>query len=304
MRKRLLSLTLVIVAWVLSVGPAYSQESQERIRQLTAKCGIEPNVKVCVELMKFPEMIKRRTAKCEKGDVEACTRLGHMYYNRWDWGLEKESDRPKARVFFKKACDLGDMLACHQLAGMHAGGRGGRQDHPMAHRLHEKACSGGIAESCADKAWLHAYASERKDLGSARKYYEKACAMGHEASCFQAGKFMYDGKGGSKDLATAKKLFKKACDYGYSGGCVGLAASYLSGWGGNIDKRRAAKLLKKACDDKNPEGCHILGNMYETGNGVPRDLKQAEYYFIRVCDLGGIELCKYPSKLNLDALPF
>ncbi|MCT7909721.1 sel1 repeat family protein [Arcobacter lacus] len=107
-----------------------------------------------------------------------------------DLGIEfaNKGNFSKANELWKKLCDDGNAIGCHNLGILYANGRGAKQDYFKANELYKKACDGG---------------------------YNK--------SCFNLGISYYNGEGIKQDTQKAKELFGKACDLGLQEGCSAYA---------------------------------------------------------------------------------
>ena len=78
------------------------------------------------------------------GVVSACQNLGSMYYH----GMEIRQNYRKARLFYQKSCDGGNMKACYVLGGMYLEGEGGLRNPSKAGFLYEKSCERGYVYAC------------------------------------------------------------------------------------------------------------------------------------------------------------
>jgi TPR repeat protein len=71
-------------------------------------------------------------------------KLGNLY-GRGDGVLQ---DWARANALFEKSCDLGEMLACEELAASFAIGRGVPRDRTKVEALRKKACDLGDGRAC------------------------------------------------------------------------------------------------------------------------------------------------------------
>ncbi|WP_345991856.1 tetratricopeptide repeat protein [Sulfurimonas sp. HSL-1716] len=81
---------------------------------------------------------------CSDGFMEACDKLGSMYY----FGYGTQKDRLKAKELFLKVCISGNGEDCAKVARMYDYGYGIKQDRKKAAELYKKACDAGFKKSC------------------------------------------------------------------------------------------------------------------------------------------------------------
>ena len=117
-----------------------------------------------------PEACQR---ECDAKAGSSCTVAGLFY-----------SDNADRRIWFEKACSLGDYNSCMNLAGHHLADDVIPVDAPRARSLYERACTAGVPEGCVALAQL-----------------------------------LREGRGGPKDEARAKALLQHACRQGCPGTC-------------------------------------------------------------------------------------
>lgn len=85
-----------------------------------------------------------RIASCERGDSEACTRIGANF----DLGITTGEDDEEALRWYGRACDQGHADACHRAANLHRWGTGLTPDPAREKAFRTRACSLGHAEAC------------------------------------------------------------------------------------------------------------------------------------------------------------
>ena len=81
---------------------------------------------------------------CDDGNMRACHNLGVMY----EKGNGVEKNEQKAVELYKKVCDGGEMFGCHNLGVMYTNGNGVEKDFSKAAELFKKACNGGEMNGC------------------------------------------------------------------------------------------------------------------------------------------------------------
>lgn len=160
---------------------------------------------------------------CNEGERDACYTLG--------WWLHfpdyVDSDRTKALKYFARACDLGSMSSCVELADMYWWG-GSSFDKQRAEKLFSKACDGDSLLGC-QKLGDTVY-DDRDDVEKVKLLYENMCEK-DDYNCILIGK-LHEGWGEDEE-----------------------ESSY--------NNSRAIALLQKACNADNLQGCYELANMYE-----------------------------------------
>ena len=139
---------------------------------------------VCVVIVLVGYIALDRSGIESSFDANKAYEQGIAFYNNI------ESD--KAAELFKKACDGGEMLGCHNLGAMYQKGDGVEKNVKKAMDLYKKACDGGDMLGCSNLGSMYA-----------------------------------DGKGVEKDFGKAAELFKKACDGGDMNGCRSLDIIYM-----------------------------------------------------------------------------
>jgi TPR repeat protein len=110
----------------------------------------------------------------------SCYLLGYAY----DSGHGRGQDKTKARAFYAKGAESGNLGACKNLARMEINGEGGPADHSGAARWLEKAAAGKDTDSCMRLALMyHNGDGVPKDEQKAIELLESACALGAPEAC-------------------------------------------------------------------------------------------------------------------------
>jgi TPR repeat protein len=230
-----------------------------------------------------PPELKADKQACEAGQMDACHRLGTLYYQGKTVGM----DLKKAAGLFKKACDAGLAAACRDLAQMYEEGDGVEQNDAKALALREKLCAGGDGELCFKLA------EDNPDRAAA--LYGRACDAGFHKGCYDAGLAASRGSGGAKDMARAVELYQKGCDAGSLPACYNGGVALMKGEGVAKDGARAAALFAKACEGKpgekpergfedlQPTACYNLGILNQRGEGVKHNMTRARELFEVAC---------------------
>jgi hypothetical protein len=109
-----------------------------------------------------------------------CYLVGYAY----DTGRGCPEDKTKARQFYQRAAELGDLDACKNLARMQLNGEGGPPDHTSAALWLQKAVDAQDGSSCLFLARLyHIGDGVPRDEQRAITLLEKACNLGVQPAC-------------------------------------------------------------------------------------------------------------------------
>jgi TPR repeat protein len=158
----------------------------------------------------------------------------------------------------QKQCDLGTASACLKLGGAYQDGSHGlAADGVRAADLYDRACTLGDVHGCNNLAVMFEKGIGRPlDLGRALSMYEKSCAADHALACRNVGRLYRDGLGAPANPAKADEAFKKAatlsrklCDAKVAEGCSNLGFMLRTGKEGlPQNEADAEQLLQRACD--------------------------------------------------------
>lgn len=157
-------------------------------------------------------------ADCEKqcvaGHADSCAYLGSMYMERNQLGT--------AAPLFKRGCDGGNLLACHNYGFAHYMGEGVPQDFAKARELFQRVCDAGEPVGCSGLALLYAEGrSVPQSDEKAAELYTLACNGGEMMyGCPFLGQAYAEGKGVPQDLAKARDLLQRACKNQSHNGCL------------------------------------------------------------------------------------
>lgn len=81
---------------------------------------------------------------CNGGDLKKCYKLGHMYRD----GTGVKQNYSKAVKYYSKACDDGYVSACNNLAVRICNEQGIKKNNINAAKLFHKACKGADSDGC------------------------------------------------------------------------------------------------------------------------------------------------------------
>lgn len=181
---------------------------------------------------------------CEVGDPSACLAVGLVYRASVEVPLpsnpsgKSKENLKNAIKFYEKACELGEAMACYNLAAMNEAGVGLEKSYTRAGRLFQKACELGMAKACSEAG---GYFSEGKigetSFAKAHELFEKGCKLDHGAACIGLGDSYWQGQNGfEKSIERARELFVEACYFSEdpiskSNGCNRLKLEIFGGEG-------------------------------------------------------------------------
>ncbi|MCA9627874.1 MAG: sel1 repeat family protein [Myxococcales bacterium] len=155
-------------------------------------------------------------AQCVAGNADSCAVLGYHYLER--------DQLATAAPLFKRGCEGGNLLACHNYGFAYYMGQGVPQDYARARDLFTRVCEGGEAVGCSGLALLYA-----------------------------------EGHGVPQSNATAFELYNMACNAGeFLYGCPFLGRFYQQGLVVPQDIEKARALYQRSCDQQSPNGCSLL----------------------------------------------
>lgn len=231
---------------------------------------------------------------CEGGDTLGCVVAGWAATQTRPGGRPDAAAPDAARgvVFFRQACDVGNMRGCSELGRLYSYGVGVAQDERRALGLYKSACDGGDLRGCTNLGiMLDLGSGTMEDDRQALSLFRRACDEGEPLGCSLLGDMYYEGRGVGEDHRQAASLYGKSCSGGYAGGCSLLATLYYDGDGVKQDDGKAAQWYRMACDGKDPLGCANLGTMAHSGVGVSQDFYQAASLYRLGCDGGVADAC-------------
>lgn len=140
---------------------------------------------------------------CEGGNADACFELG----TRYDEGKGTGTDKPKAALAYKNACDKSDLRGCHNLGVMLIEGEGIPRNVGNGFKLLNQACDKGQKKSCEVM------------LGK----LNKACNDNDADACTVMGRFFIKGeKGLESNITKGVDYLRRGCKLGDKDGCDDL----------------------------------------------------------------------------------
>ncbi len=271
----LFAIPVVVVAVVaaVAVGIITSHKSKP-----------ESEVAVVTEAPNSPE-ISDDADNVDTDDTssDAYVDRGYNYAN----GIGVEQDYEKALKYYRKAADMGNMIAQYDLGIMYDDGTGVEQDYEQALEWYQLSADQGFADAQTNIGFMYETGhGVDQDYEKAAEFYKKAADQGSAVAQTNLGTFYRDGLGVDQNYSDAAKLFGLAADQEYD------RAQYLLGmlceYGNGVDQDyvKAAEYFKMAADQGNADAQTELGYFYDQGFGVTQDYETAYGYFKQAADQG------------------
>lgn len=235
----------------------------------------------------YSEAVKLFIPVAQKGDAQAQTHLGRIYY----YGQGVPEDYTEALKWLRLAAAQGDAQAQGNLGMMHYNGQGTPQDYQEALKWYRLAAENG--DSAAQNNLAHMYADKKivsKDLKAALYWLEKAVLAGVPNAQTSLGwAYMSDYMGLAPDYQLAMMWNLKASNQGFGEGSANIGLLYENGWGVPVNYLEAATWYTKAIDQRGRSGQAELqlGGLYENGLGLKTNLKEAANLYRTVVEQYG-----------------
>jgi hypothetical protein len=155
------------------------------------------------------EQLARLRRHVENEVPEAITHLGHAYRGG-HFGLVK-SDKKAAKIY-RRAVELGNVVAMTSLGALHNLGSGVKLDKKKAEELYRMAADRGDVFGQIN---LGSLLYSEKKFEEAFRYYALAADQGHTRGEHNLGCFYRDGTGTEVDLGKARYWFERAAAKGH-----------------------------------------------------------------------------------------
>lgn len=166
-----------------------------------------------------------------------------------------------------------------------------------------KACEMGDVNGCINVAIQYLFMDERLNneyVLAALNKMEMACGSHpDDRLCYLMGYAYETGRGRPKDSARALECYRKCKEGPGAAKAKGLARLFLSGTWPQGQMGKTAQVLESAAAG-DAESCWYLAYFYKNGNGVPRDEQRSRSYLEQACKLGLKQAC---DAIKQGALP-
>jgi len=266
---------------------------QACVEGLAAKCttlGIihayGPRKNIELSETYFARGFELNVTACDKGDMDACGRLGSIFYG--GYGVEKSI--PKALELFKKTCDSSVAQSCNRLGGhfLKKSYRDLQQSKlyfTKARQLFHVECSSENQASCNELSHLleRGFGGPVDTVGSFEAA-KRACVIGRPRDCYRFGHSHARGIGTEQNVMKAAKIFHKICLDGEPSGCFQLGYNREGAQGVLKNHPKQFKFFQKKCSPKDGGACYSLSVFYRSGNGVEKNEKKASSLLQLSCD--------------------
>ncbi|WP_165010769.1 tetratricopeptide repeat protein [Neisseria yangbaofengii] len=166
--------------------------------------------------------------------------LGDIYR----YGLGVAAHLPKAREYYRRAADLGDMAAHQKLLSDSA-----LNDHRHYEEAKQVALQRQQAEILYQKAFAAHYGLQRsQSYAEALPLYRQAAELGHTKAKTNLGMMYYNGQGVATDFSRAAQWFESAAEQQDTMAQYNLACLYFHGMGVEKNAAKACEWLQKAIE--------------------------------------------------------
>jgi TPR repeat protein len=192
-----------------------------------------------------PPITSQPTPQVRPQDGSAFYSEGVRYY----YGRGVTQDYAKAREWYQKAADQGNVEAMYDLGVLYDKGQGVAQDYAKAREWWQKASDGGDPAAMQSLGALYVHGQGvAQDYAKAREWWQKAADGGDPVAMHSLGALYFNGQGVAQDYAKAREWYQKAADQGNAAAMVGLGFLYEKGQEVAQDYAKARDWYQKAAD--------------------------------------------------------
>jgi TPR repeat protein len=237
-------------------------------------------------------------------DARAMGVLGYMY----ETGHGVNSDPTRAFAQFRRAADLGNGDAMHELARCYQLGIGTAPNAAEAQRWLKAGEAAGIdagprqtnTRTQPDQADTDAGQSlyNAKNYVGAFEAFRRAAEAGNAHAELGLGVLYEFGQGVAQNDGEAARWYRKAADAGDAGAQKNLGQLYENGQGVPENWALAAELYQKSAAQGNVEGEFALGRAYEFGIGIEQNRAEAVKWFSRASSQGDSKAAYFAKFLS------
>jgi TPR repeat protein len=216
-----------------------------------------------------PKLTRATVGRAAAGDTRAMVILGGFYD---DDGPPARRDFARARGYYLKAAEAGDMSAVEGLTSLLRRGYGGPEDLDGAVSWARKGVAAGAPGAYYQLGRLYgAGKGVETDQKEAVRLFRYAAEHGVPRAMIFYAFALEAGDGLPKDAAAAAAWYRKAGDGGELRGYGYLAILMIRGEGTDKDVEGGLKLLKDTAARGNADAMEFLGAVYHGMAGVPED---------------------------------
>jgi TPR repeat protein/CII-binding regulator of phage lambda lysogenization HflD len=205
-------------------------------------------------------------------EAKAQFNLGEAYY----YGQEVEKDYIKAKEWFKKGAEKGDVNAQVNLGLMYEQGKGMKANYKRAISCYQAAIEKGspIAQASLARMYFSGKGIE-KDIQQAsallhvvNEEIQAGAERGNIECQFMLGWMYKNGQGVERDYTKAKEYYERAASQGHAWAQNNLGSMYYYGQGVEQDYTKAKEWYQRAADQGYAWAQNNLGGMYAHGKGI------------------------------------
>ena len=229
----------------------------------------------------------------EGTNVMAIVSLGSCYDRADGVAL----DRQKAFNLFKKAADMGDVLAKYNLGLYYSRGYCGKADNIIAIQLFEQALrvdkKFGPAYLTLAQIYERGGAGVDVNIDKAFATWLQLANLGDSYGQYNVGRYHWQGIGRPRDISKAKEYYLLSAKQGNLMAMDNLSSCLLE----EKNYNDAYYWLQKAYDKGAKYVCHNLADMYYWGNGIAKSYEKAYAIFEEGAETN--PRCKYRLSVML-----
>jgi TPR repeat protein len=218
------------------------------------------------------------------GNVRMMANLGRALENK---------HKDEAALYYRKAADLGSILAANNLGALLEHGDGVPENDTEAVKLYRQAAAGGLVRAQLNLAgMLKRGEGVTKDEPAALAMFKMLAEAGDSTAMYNYGAMFEDGLGTAKDPAAAVTWYKKSADEGDGDGMNAYGGMLEGGSGIAKDEAAAVTWYRKGMDAGSSYATINLATMLFDGRGIAKDESAARRLLIEAIasDIMQVEL--------------
>ena len=154
--------------------------------------------------------------------------------------------KPVTQAEVKHICDAKTPKECNDTGVKFENSK----DYERAKLYYQKACDDNEGIACSNLGSLH-QKLKSKEESEILTIFAKSCKLGNKYGCYNAANFYRLGRGTEHDFAAARKLYEKSClELNHAQSCSNLGGMYQFSLGvKTADSKMAKKILQNGLRD-------------------------------------------------------